>query len=147
MSQANPLEYELRRANEILKAASVFRDRARRRPSEVSAFIDEHRERFGVEPICGALDVSASAYYQRGSSSNGAERDGRASGEERGREPLAVRDLQCRRRGNHGQRRRHHGSAARRVAALPRSWTRAAVSEPSRQCCVSSEAGAVKPRS
>jgi hypothetical protein len=31
----------------------------------VSAFIDEHRERFGVEPICETLDVSASAYYQR----------------------------------------------------------------------------------
>jgi putative transposase len=31
----------------------------------VSAFIDEHRERFGVEPICRTLDVSASAYYQR----------------------------------------------------------------------------------
>jgi putative transposase len=31
----------------------------------VSAFIDEHRDRFGVEPICEALDVSASAYYQR----------------------------------------------------------------------------------
>jgi putative transposase len=31
----------------------------------VSAFIDEHRERFGVEPICRALGVSASAYYQR----------------------------------------------------------------------------------
>jgi putative transposase len=31
----------------------------------VSAFIDAHRERFGVEPICRALDVSASAYYQR----------------------------------------------------------------------------------
>ena len=31
----------------------------------MSAFIDEHRERFGVEPICRALDVSASAYYQR----------------------------------------------------------------------------------
>jgi putative transposase len=31
----------------------------------VSAFIDEHRERFGVEPICEVLDVSASAYYQR----------------------------------------------------------------------------------
>ena len=43
----------------------VFRDRARRRPTEVSAFIDEHRERFGVEPICQTLDVSASAYYQR----------------------------------------------------------------------------------
>jgi putative transposase len=31
----------------------------------VSAFIDEQRERFGVEPICRALGVSASAYYQR----------------------------------------------------------------------------------
>ena len=31
----------------------------------MSAFIDEHRERFGVEPICRTLDVSASAYYQR----------------------------------------------------------------------------------
>jgi putative transposase len=31
----------------------------------VSAFIDTHRERFGVEPICQTLDVSASAYYQR----------------------------------------------------------------------------------
>ncbi len=31
----------------------------------MSAFVDEQRERFGVEPICEALDVSASAYYQR----------------------------------------------------------------------------------
>jgi putative transposase len=31
----------------------------------VSAFIDEHRARFGVEPICQTLGVSASAYYQR----------------------------------------------------------------------------------
>lgn len=31
----------------------------------MSAFIDEHRERFGVEPICRVLGVSASAYYQR----------------------------------------------------------------------------------
>jgi putative transposase len=31
----------------------------------VSAFIDEHRARFGVEPICRTLGVSASAYYQR----------------------------------------------------------------------------------
>jgi putative transposase len=30
----------------------------------VSAFIDEHRGRFGVEAICRVLDVSAS-YYQR----------------------------------------------------------------------------------
>jgi putative transposase len=31
----------------------------------VSRYIDEHRSRFGVEPICRTLDVSASAYYQR----------------------------------------------------------------------------------
>jgi putative transposase len=31
----------------------------------VSRFIDEHRGRFGVEPICRVVDVSASAYYQR----------------------------------------------------------------------------------
>jgi putative transposase len=31
----------------------------------VSRFIDEHRGRFGVEPICRALGVSASAYYRR----------------------------------------------------------------------------------
>jgi putative transposase len=31
----------------------------------VSAYIDEHRARFGVEPICRVLGVSASAYYQR----------------------------------------------------------------------------------
>ena len=31
----------------------------------MSAFIEEHRERFGVEPICETLGVSASAYYER----------------------------------------------------------------------------------
>jgi putative transposase len=31
----------------------------------VSAFVDMHRDRFGVEPICRTLGVSASAYYQR----------------------------------------------------------------------------------
>jgi putative transposase len=31
----------------------------------VSRFIDEHRGRFGVEPICRVLGVSASAYYLR----------------------------------------------------------------------------------
>ena len=31
----------------------------------MTRYIDEHRDRFGVEPICEALDVSASAYYQR----------------------------------------------------------------------------------
>ena len=33
----------------------------------MSRFIDEHRGRFRVEPICRVLDVSASAYYQRAS--------------------------------------------------------------------------------
>jgi putative transposase len=32
----------------------------------VTAFIDMNRERFGVEPICRTLGVSASAYYRRG---------------------------------------------------------------------------------
>jgi putative transposase len=31
----------------------------------VSAFVDETRVRYGVEPICRTLGVSASAYYQR----------------------------------------------------------------------------------
>jgi putative transposase len=31
----------------------------------VSRYIEEHRGRFGVEPICRTLGVSASAYYQR----------------------------------------------------------------------------------
>ena len=31
----------------------------------MSAYVDQHRDRFGVEPICQTLDVSASAYYQR----------------------------------------------------------------------------------
>jgi putative transposase len=45
----------------------------------VSRFIDEHRGRFGVEPICSVLGVSASAYYQR---ATGARSD-RAIGDER----------------------------------------------------------------
>ena len=57
---------ERRRANEILKAASVlFAKELDPNSTEVSAFIDVLRERFGVEPICRTLHVSASAYYQR----------------------------------------------------------------------------------
>jgi putative transposase len=40
----------------------------------VSRFIDEHRGRFGVEPICRTLDVSASAYYQRATGERSARR-------------------------------------------------------------------------
>ena len=31
----------------------------------MSRYVDEHRGRFGVEPICTTLGVSVSAYYQR----------------------------------------------------------------------------------
>ena len=47
---------ELRRANEILKAASAFFGAELDRQSpKIVAFIDAHRERFGVEPICRVL--------------------------------------------------------------------------------------------
>ena len=42
-----------------------FAKEARPRPNEVSAYVHEHRERFGVEPICRTLGVSVSAFYQR----------------------------------------------------------------------------------
>ena len=45
----------------------------------MSAFVDENRERFGVEPVCRTLDVSASAYYQRATG----ERSARAIEDER----------------------------------------------------------------
>jgi hypothetical protein len=44
-----------------------------------SRYIDEHRARFGVEPICRTLGVSASAYYRRASG----ERSARAIEDER----------------------------------------------------------------
>jgi hypothetical protein len=44
---------ELRKANEILKAASVcFAKELDPPPTEVSAFVDERRSDFGVELIC-----------------------------------------------------------------------------------------------
>ena len=45
----------------------------------MSAFIDERRGDFGVEPICRALGVSASAYYERASG----RRSARAAEDER----------------------------------------------------------------
>jgi len=45
----------------------------------VSRFVDEHRGRFGVEPICRVLGVSASAYYHRATG----QRSARAVGDER----------------------------------------------------------------
>jgi putative transposase len=45
----------------------------------VTAFIDQNRGRFGVEPICRTLDVSASAYHHRATG----ERSARALEDER----------------------------------------------------------------
>ena len=70
---------ELRRTNEIPKSASVFCQGARQRPNEVSAYIEEHRERFGVEPICRTLGVSASAFTS-GPSVSGPRERSRMSG-------------------------------------------------------------------
>nr|WP_157533884.1 IS3 family transposase [Microbacterium sp. oral taxon 186] len=47
---------ELRKANEILKAASVFFAKGARPPlTEMIRFINEHRDQFGVELICRVL--------------------------------------------------------------------------------------------
>ncbi len=40
----------------------------------MSAFVEEHRWRFGVEPICSTLGVSASAFYERASRRRSARR-------------------------------------------------------------------------
>jgi transposase len=46
---------ELERTIEILSAAAVFRAGARPATPLICAFIDAHRDRFGVVPICRAL--------------------------------------------------------------------------------------------
>jgi putative transposase len=56
----------------------------------VSVFVDEHRDRFGVEPICTTLGVSASAYYRRASG----ERSTRAIEDERLR--ALIREVHAR---------------------------------------------------
>jgi hypothetical protein len=60
---------ELRRANAILKSASGFlRGRARPAIPALIDYIDQHRQEFGVEPICRALTdagakIAPSTYY------------------------------------------------------------------------------------
>jgi transposase len=59
---------ELRRANEILKAASAFFALARPPTGTLVTFISGHRARFGVEPICRVLTehgcpIAPSTYY------------------------------------------------------------------------------------
>ncbi|MFE3474196.1 IS3 family transposase [Streptomyces bacillaris] len=58
---------ELRRANEILKAASVFFAQENRpSPDEAEQVIDHLRERgLGVDPVCRVLELSPSTYFAR----------------------------------------------------------------------------------
>ena len=53
---------ELRRTNEILRKASAFFAQAEARPpTEVMvALVDEHRDEYGVEPICKVLPIAPS---------------------------------------------------------------------------------------
>ncbi|WP_242603478.1 IS3 family transposase, partial [Mycolicibacterium thermoresistibile] len=54
---------ELRRANEILKSASAFfRSGARPPRDEMIAFIDAHRDQFGVELICRVLRAAIAGF-------------------------------------------------------------------------------------
>ncbi|MEM9292273.1 MAG: IS3 family transposase [Acidobacteriota bacterium] len=57
---------ELKRANEILrKASALFRPGGARPPTEeLMAFVEEHRDEYGVEPICGVLLIAPSTYYE-----------------------------------------------------------------------------------
>ncbi|WP_198390060.1 IS3 family transposase [Burkholderia ubonensis] len=57
---------ELRTANEILrKASALFRTGGARPPIEaMTAFIDAHRDVYGVEPICRLLPIAPSTYHR-----------------------------------------------------------------------------------
>ncbi|MGH2655514.1 MAG: IS3 family transposase [Actinomycetota bacterium] len=64
LKQLRKENFELRRANEILKSASAFfRTGTRPSPPEMTRYIAEHKGRFGVEPICRVLGANVSTYY------------------------------------------------------------------------------------
>ena len=56
---------ELRQAKEILRKASAYFAMAElnRRSKRMIAFIDDHREVHGVEPICKVLPIAPSTYH------------------------------------------------------------------------------------
>ncbi|WP_156309678.1 IS3 family transposase [Novosphingobium sp. AAP93] len=58
---------ELRQANEILRKASAYFCPGGARPpvQAMTAFIDEHRDEYGVEPICRVLPIAPSTYHER----------------------------------------------------------------------------------
>ncbi|WP_443027152.1 IS3 family transposase [Sphingomonas sp. LB3N6] len=57
---------ELRQANEILRKASAYFAPGGARPPvpAMIAFIDDHRDAYGVEPICRVLPIAPSTYYE-----------------------------------------------------------------------------------
>jgi len=55
---------ELRRARSSARR-QLFRPRGARPPTEaMTAFVDGHRARFGVEPICTMLPIASSTYHE-----------------------------------------------------------------------------------
>ncbi|MEG3178615.1 IS3 family transposase [Sphingomonas sp. RB3P16] len=58
---------ELRQANEILRKASAYFCSGGARPPvpAMIAFIDDHRDAYGVEPICRFLPIAPSTYHER----------------------------------------------------------------------------------
>ncbi|MEG3162968.1 IS3 family transposase, partial [Sphingomonas sp. LB2R24] len=58
---------ELRQANEILRKASAYFCAGGARPPvpTMIAFIDDHRDAYGVEPICRVLPIAPSTYHER----------------------------------------------------------------------------------
>ncbi|RIX96850.1 IS3 family transposase [Aureimonas flava] len=57
---------ELRQANEILRKASAYFCPGGTRPpvQAMKAFIDAHRDAYGVEPICRVLPIAPSTYHK-----------------------------------------------------------------------------------
>ncbi|WAT16338.1 IS3 family transposase [Xanthomonas fragariae] len=57
---------ELRQANEILRKASAYFGPGGARPplQALTGFVGEHRDVYGVEPICKVLQVAPSTYYR-----------------------------------------------------------------------------------
>src|SRR5690606_13305762 len=48
------------------QSIGIFRDGGARPPTAVMvAFIDDHREEYGVEPVCNVLPIAPSTYYQQ----------------------------------------------------------------------------------
>ncbi|MFC7478164.1 IS3 family transposase [Dankookia sp. GCM10030260] len=56
---------ELRQANEILRKASAYFCHGGARPpvADMIAFVNDHRQAYGVEPICTVLPIAPSTYH------------------------------------------------------------------------------------